>query len=139
MISFYLYFKNKIKFKKLVKAVVIADILTLIIGEWFLKNIVARLRPRLEIPTAIVPYDFYQSFSFPSGHATIAFAAAYILGQEHKKLKWLYYFLAVLISFSRIYLGKHYPSDVLTGALIGLFIGWCCINFKFHPLTVKRK
>lgn len=113
-------------------------VFTLIIAEWFLKNIIARPRPKIEIPTAIVPFDFYQSFSFPSGHATIAFAAAYILGREHKKSKWLYYSLAMLISFSRIYLGKHYPSDVIAGTFLGLLIGYLSIRLT-QKLTRTMK
>lgn len=124
VISLFLYFKNKIKYKKLVVSMLTVDVITIMIGEWFLKNIIARPRPQIEIPATIVPFNFYHSFSFPSGHATIAFAAAYILGREQKKLKWFYFSLATLISFSRIYLGKHYPSDVFAGVLIGLLIGF---------------
>ncbi len=129
IIAFYLYIKNKAKSKKLFQAIVISDILAIIIGEGILKNIIARSRPQIDFPAAIVPFDFYHSFSFPSGHATIAFAAAFILGREDKRLKRFYYLLAFLIAFSRIYLGKHYPSDVLAGGTLGLFIGYC--SFKF--------
>lgn len=141
-ISLYLYFKQKNKFKKLLATVVLAYILSLILGEWLLKNIIQRPRPQFDIAGTIVPFDFNRSFSFPSGHAVISFAAAYILGREHKKLKWFYYLLAIIISFSRIYLGKHYPSDVIGGALIGLFVG--IFSHKISKLlnkslTKKRK
>lgn len=137
VISLLLYFKNKKKYEKLLKLIFLIDILSLIIGEWFLKNIIARPRPKIDLPGAIVPFDFYHSFSFPSGHAVMSFAAAFVLGRVHKKSKWLYYSLAMLISFSRIYLGKHYPSDVLVGAVIGLLIGYIC--HKFYLLTSKQK
>ncbi len=124
IIALYLYIKNKTKSKKLVQAIVISNILAIIIGEGILKNIFARPRPQIDISTAILPFDFYHSFSFPSGHAIIAFAAAFILGRGHERLKWFYYLLAFLIAFSRVYLGKHYPSDILAGAVIGLLIGF---------------
>jgi len=131
-ISIYLYTRNKPKFKRLLKTIIIADLISLVLVEWLLKNIVARPRPLVDIPTAIVPFDFYHSFSFPSGHAVMSFAAAFILAHEYKKLKWFFWSLAFLISFSRIYLGKHYPSDVIVGGIIGVLIG--IISLKFDSL-----
>lgn len=113
--------------KKLV-ALVLAVILSALFVELGLKNIVRRLRPEFIIPFTIVIADKTASYSFPSEHATLAFAGAYILGREHKRLKWFYYLLAILISFSRIYLGKHYPSDVIAGAVIGLIIGFISLK-----------
>lgn len=121
--AFILYLKNKKKFKKLVMALLNAEIFYIILVEMILKNIIVRPRPQLTIADVILPYDFSQSFSFPSGHATMAFAAAFILGREYKKYRWLFYLLAFLISFSRIYLGKHYSSDVIGGAILGVLIG----------------
>ena len=61
--------------------------------------------------------------SFPSGHATIAFSAATILGYRYPKWRIPLYIGAGLVGFSRIYLGRHYTSDVLTGAAIGTTMG----------------
>lgn len=58
-------------------------------------------------------------FSFPSGHASIAFAAATMLAHFDKKRWWLYFVLAVLIAYSRIYLGCHFFLDTIGGALLG--------------------
>lgn len=78
-----------------------------------LKNTVRRARP-----TTVCEKDF----SFPSAHAATAFAAAGILTYFDKKRKWFYYTVAVLISYSRIYLGCHYFLDVVSGALVGYII-----------------
>ena len=61
--------------------------------------------------------------SLPSGHATIAFSAATILGYRYPKWRIPLYIGAGLVGFSRIYLGRHYTSDVLTGAAIGTAMG----------------
>lgn len=90
--------------------------------EVLLKPIVARSRPGLELGTIIVGSQS-DTFSFPSGHATIAFAMAVVLAQKEPRWKWMFYTLAVLISLSRIYLGVHYPLDVIVGGVIGWSIG----------------
>lgn len=79
------------------------------------------------------------SYAFPSGHATIAFAMAYLLAHNEPRRRWIFYLLAILISFSRIYLGKHYPLDVLIGSVLGLVIGWAVITLynKMHG-QIKR-
>jgi len=58
--------------------------------------------------------------SFPSGHAAGAAAAAYLVSRRHGRLGAVAWFLALWVMLSRIYLGRHFPSDVLTGALLGL-------------------
>ncbi|MCS6950105.1 MAG: phosphatase PAP2 family protein, partial [bacterium] len=61
------------------------------------------------------------SASFPSSHAVNNFAAATLFALFYRRwVAWLAFGLAVLVSYSRIYLGLHYPSDVLGGAAIGV-------------------
>jgi undecaprenyl-diphosphatase len=62
--------------------------------------------------------------SFPSGHATGAFAMASVAGAKYGSLRIPVYLLASTVALSRVYLGRHYPSDVLAGAGIGLCTGW---------------
>lgn len=88
-----------------------------------LKPLVVRMRPGFALPEALVLGPFLDDFSFPSFHATSSFAAAFVLAGIKSKWQWLFYFLAVLISFSRIYIGVHYPLDVLVGAVLGVVIG----------------
>jgi undecaprenyl-diphosphatase len=80
-----------------------------------LKVLIPRHRPRLH---TIVrePHDH----SFPSGHAATSFAGATLLSAYAPRLRVPLYALAVLIAFSRLYVGVHYPLDVLGGAVVGV-------------------
>uniref|UniRef100_A0A7C3Z0W8 Phosphatase PAP2 family protein n=1 Tax=candidate division WOR-3 bacterium TaxID=2052148 RepID=A0A7C3Z0W8_UNCW3 len=62
--------------------------------------------------------------SFPSGHSSGIFGVSYILSHRYPETTIYVYSLATLVSFSRVYLGRHYPSDVIAGAIIGLFSGY---------------
>jgi undecaprenyl-diphosphatase len=105
--------------------------LTLLLNDHVFKNIFHRLRPILNTKYFILnTYSCPTDFSFPSTHAATAFAAATILIYFDKKRRWFYYSVAVLISFSRIYLGCHYFLDVIIGALIGLIISKILLKFS---------
>ncbi len=66
--------------------------------------------------------------SFPSGHATVSFALAYVLSKRHTAFAPFFYAAAMLVGLSRIYLGSHYPSDVVAGAILGMTTGWIVLS-----------
>jgi len=95
-------------------AVILADLLALAV-----KAIVNRPRPHLD-PLVRVPTDW----SFPSGHAATSFAGATMLSLFFPRLAPVLYGLAVAIAFSRVYVGVHYPLDVIAGAALGTAVGY---------------
>ncbi len=127
---------EEIEDKKGLISLIIAVLVTLIFIDGGVKNVIKRPRPQFTVAQTIVVSDNRDSYSFPSGHATLAFAAAFILAREHKKWAKLYYILAILIAFSRIYLGKHYPLDVLGGIFFGLTIG--SLSYIFVHKVILR-
>ena len=90
-----------------------------------LKIIVNRQRP-YEKYTDIYPYQYEKGKSFPSGHTAAAFSTATSLAILYKK--WYIiapaYLWSTSVAYSRLYLGQHYPSDVLASAFIGSGSAW---------------
>ena len=101
-----------------------------LINELGIKNLVERVRPYIEHGIA-TPHIFPPtSYSFPSGHTGCSFAAATVLALAPIKKHWkaLAWIVALLISFSRLYLFVHYPTDVLVGAVLGTLYGYLVVK-----------
>ena len=120
-----------------------AGIITSVIGSaavtYILKELVARPRPPMGIPTHLET-----GFSFPSGHATFVIAfygfMLYLMWEKltpmQRKIKTVAVGIIVLaVGFSRLYLGVHYPTDVLAGFLAGGVFVWLgiLISRRFSP------
>lgn len=109
------------KTRKTGYAVALSLIFGAIVTNLLLKNIVARPRPFAEIEALIPMITKPKDFSFPSGHTTASFAVALVmLRMLPKKFGIPAVVLAALVAFSRLYLGVHYPTDILTGFVIAL-------------------
>jgi len=86
-------------------------------------------RPRPYESLSITPLELGDIFgSLPSGHASRAFLSAMILTKFYRKYMVIFFLLAASIGFSRMYLGAHYPLDVIIGAINGVLSGILIIN-----------
>jgi undecaprenyl-diphosphatase len=108
--------------KKIILRGLVALVLTFFITD-VLKIIIARPRPNAIGSSWFLstPADVY---SFPSKHASTAFSLATSVILHRKVLGWIAAIFAVLIAVSRIYLGAHYWSDILAGAVLGILISF---------------
>jgi len=127
-----------VKYKKISASTLLALMILLsgwLINDLVLKNIFNRDRPFLvseEISAFLSEINFKlpSGSSFPSGHSFSSMEQALVLTFYNKKLGFLTIPLGVLIAFSRLYLGVHYLTDVLTGASLGILFAF--IFFAFN-------
>lgn len=100
-----------------------------IVGNVFLKNMVARPRPCWLNPSVQLLIAVPKDYSFPSGHTLASVISATIMTAMKVKFGAAAVWLAALIGFSRLYLYVHFPSDVLTAAVLGLGIGLLVVRW----------
>jgi len=123
-----LFIKRK---KKAALVVLGLGVLTAVISDQVSNEILKKLfaRPRPCHPEFFVEGGRFltgmrRSFSFPSSHSMNTFSVAMLLFCFYPK-RWMYFFpFAAMIAYTRVYVGVHYPSDVLAGAIFGCLLGW---------------
>ena len=112
---------------------ILAVAFTFAICDYGLKPLFDRARP-YEVDSSITVIDAKPvTRSFPSGHAAMAVAGALAGSQLFFYSAWLWWPLAAIVAVSRVYIGVHWPSDVIAGALIGLATGWLVLGRTVQP------
>jgi undecaprenyl-diphosphatase len=129
------FFKGGRRGKIAVLGILLLILLTDRLNATLVKDIFHRIRPCNALKDAITPLGCNGTFSFPSNHAVNNFAAAVFFYKLFPKLKWILFITASLIAISRVYLGLHYPSDILGGAIIGSAFGYL---FAFGALRLDE-
>jgi undecaprenyl-diphosphatase len=130
------YRKSKPMFHNFIMMAVTLILAALMIQ--FMKGIIDRERPFLTYPF-IIKLSSGGDSSFPSGHSMEAFAMAMLLTMLFRNWRLIIpvYLWAMLIAYSRVALGVHYPSDVLGGVVTGTIIGWLIPVFYKMKWRIK--
>jgi undecaprenyl-diphosphatase len=126
-----LVFLRMMKYRRIGLILFVTLIFCAVITNAVIKPLVARPRPCHVFTNIRLLIARPLDFSFPSGHTMSSFAAATIIVHANQTLGIIAFVLAVLISFSRLYLFVHYPSDVLAGTAFGVTIA-CVMLLIFH-------
>lgn len=143
ILAVFLIYKYKIKGFYLIVLTIIAVGLSDIISSHFLKNLFARTRPcnlpELADSTRLLISKCSQAYSLPSSHAANHFAIASFLGINFlQKSKWFFIvgiIWATSICWTQIYVGVHFPFDILMGCIVGILIG--TVVFKLFKNSYK--
>ncbi|WP_299526293.1 phosphatase PAP2 family protein [uncultured Methanobrevibacter sp.] len=126
LICVVLYFAGKNKDKKVALIAILGLAITSLLVS-IIKPTVGELRPFLVLPHVNLLVQENGMYSFPSGHTSLVFTIATILGLSYKfknvKLIYITLAIATIVGFSRIYLGVHYPVDVFGGIIVGVLSG----------------
>ncbi|MCE2894306.1 MAG: phosphatase PAP2 family protein [Flammeovirgaceae bacterium] len=116
------------------------------ITSGFMKPFFARLRPSHEpsLEGLLHLVNDYRGglYGFASSHAADTFGVAMFVWLSLKKYYrwiWVVFVWAALMTYTRIYLGVHYPSDILVGALIGMTLGWLSLKGSFYVWNKNKK
>jgi undecaprenyl-diphosphatase len=129
------FFKGGMRGKILVLGLILLIVVTDQTGFRILKELFERARPCRALSDAITPIGCAGGYSFPSNHALNNFAAASFISRLFPNYKWVVFTVASLIALSRVYLGVHYPSDILAGILIGAAFGYL---FSLAALPIAK-
>ena len=111
----------------------VADLVT-----YAIKRLVDVERPAVRYAQPKAPVAVPHDHSFPSGHAATSFACATILAFAFPRLAAPLYLLAAVIGFSRVYVGVHYPFDVVVGALLGIAVAKALRRLARAPRRSRR-
>jgi len=137
--------KEKLRNQFMVFGALTAALVARFVVATSLYHFFMRSRPFVDnVVSQLIPYDGTRS-SFPSGHASFFFALATVVYLYNKKVypersRWVgtwFLVAAALISLARVYVGVHYPSDILAGAISGILVGWL-VYYLFNLYQNKK-
>ncbi|UCH65793.1 MAG: phosphatase PAP2 family protein [Ignavibacterium sp.] len=106
-----------------------------------LKEFFERARPCNTLSDVLAPLGCTGSYSFPSNHAVNNFAAATFFARLYPRYTVVLFITASIVALSRVYLGLHYPSDIIAGAAIGFIFGYIfgLLVLKINDVLYRKK
>ena len=110
-----------------------------LIAAQVIKPLVGRLRPCHALEHVRLLVRCGGKYGFVSNHAANMFASMTVLALFYWKYRWYFWSLAALIAFSRVYVGVHYPGDILGGTLLGITLGWLWFSLLVVVNNYLRK
>ena len=121
--------------------VVVLITLSNFLSSEVIKPLVGRVRPCFVVDGVRLLIEQSRSPSFPSSHAANNAAWAALFSVKYSRLKWVFIFIAGMIAYSRIYIGVHYPSDMIAGAVLGVGCAFFVLFLErcFHRIRTRRK
>lgn len=143
IVILYLVYKKIGSWKHFLIVIVTIALLITVTDQFtnLIKNTVQRLRPCNEpaINSIIRIVKSSSTFSYFSGHAANSMASTvvvFMILKKHYKYAFLLFFFPLIFAYSRIYLGLHYPLDILTGYIVGAILGYSF--YKLYQLVLKK-
>lgn len=144
-ITVFLFFLDRESFKRNMILFVTIMFCTGLIGQ-LVKHLVSRPRPLKDMAELISGHSVYihvigkelRELSFPSGHATTAFSLATFLSLLRIRWMPIFFSLAILTGISRVYMGAHFPLDVLGGMFVGVIVS-LAVYFTFKKFIFGTK
>jgi undecaprenyl-diphosphatase len=135
VIALIFWFFDRKNGKKVLILLMLGLILEVLFNDGVLKHLFFRERPYLALANVFHLGPDWQNSSFVSGHTASSVLALIIFWRYYSTFRFPLLALCLLMIWTRIYLGMHYPSDIFGGIILGVFIA--IILFKFQPKVLK--
>jgi undecaprenyl-diphosphatase len=103
-------------------------------NSFYFKHLFARLRPCNALEEVRIFWPCPRSFSFPSNHAANVFGAVFLLSAIYRRWAPGLIFIALVVGYSRVYVGEHFPLDVIAGAVLGAVGAGGMLFLRFQVL-----
>ena len=126
-----------VRFRKYFK-MIIETIISAILARFVIVELIRWIwqRPRPFVENHVNSLLIHNAAAFPSGHAAFFFALSTVVYFYNKKFGILFFLASFLICLSRVFVGIHWPSDILAGAVVGILSGWL-IHKIFKSIAKK--
>ncbi len=139
LLLFGILYKYRMKGVKYLLTLTLALVLTDLVSFRVIKHLVQRPRPSHSGIQVTLRVDDSGGTSFPSSHAANIFAAAGVTAYFFPATAALAYLYAASIAYSRVYVGVHYPSDIIAGSILGFAISYLILFFIKGLMAEKPK